>query len=208
MRVIFDSEKQQMDIDAMPAEELKGLAKRLEPGIPVATPAFAGAKEQNIVDMMQKAELSALKYRLYDGRTGEPFDENILVGKQYIMKLHHLVEDKIHARSVGPYSAVTQQPLKGRAKFGGQRMGEMEVWALEGYGAAYNLLEMMTIKSDDVEGRAEVFDEIARNGRYHLGGGRTEALNVLLKELQGLCLDIEFENKTKNPADTPASKHQ
>ena len=201
LKEIYDSKKQQKDIDAIPEKELKSLAKKLDHGFPIATPVFAGAKEQDIVDMMQKAGLSTGKYRLYDGRTGEPFDREILVGKQYIMKLHHLVEDKIHARSIGPYSVVTQQPLKSRANFGGQRIGEMEVWALEGYGAAYSLLEMMTIKSDDVEGRAEVFDEIARNGYYRLGGGKTEALNVLLKELQGLCLDAEFVNKNKKSAD-------
>src|SRR5574341_722950 len=170
LKTIYDSEKQQKDIDAMSPEELKDFAKKLGDGIPVATPVFAGATEQDIVNMMQKAGLSTGLYRVYDGKTGEPFDSEILVGKQYMMKLHHLVEDKIHARSVGPYSAITQQPLKGRANFGGQRMGEMEVWALEGYGAAYNLLEMTTIKSDDIEGRGEVFDEIRRNGRYHLGG--------------------------------------
>jgi DNA-directed RNA polymerase subunit beta len=208
LKEIYVSEKQQKDIDAMSAEELKTAAKRLEIGVPVATPVFAGAKERDILDMMQRAGLSAGTYRLYDGRTGEPFDRDILVGKQYLMKLHHLVEDKIHARSVGPYCIITQQPLKSRANLGGQRVGEMEVWALEGYGAAFNLLEMMTIKSDDIDGRAEVFDEIVRNGRYHLGGVRTEALNVLLKELQGLCLDIEFENEAKNPAHTSASKHQ
>lgn len=201
LKTIYDSEKQQKDIDAMSPEELKDFAKKLGDGIPVATPVFAGATEQDIVNMMQKAGLSTGLYRVYDGKTGEPFDSEILVGKQYMMKLHHLVEDKIHARSVGPYSAITQQPLKGRANFGGQRMGEMEVWALEGYGAAYNLLEMTTIKSDDIEGRGEVFDEIRRNGRYHLGGARTEALNVLLKELQGLCLDVDFVKRTEKSAD-------
>jgi DNA-directed RNA polymerase subunit beta len=209
LKEIYVFEKQQKDIDAMSAGELKGVAKRLEGGIPVATPVFAGAKERDINDMLQKAGLSAGTYRLYDGRTGEPFDRDILVGKQYIMKLHHLVEDKIHARSVGPYCIITQQPLKSRANLGGQRVGEMEVWALEGYGAAYNLLEMTTIKSDDIEGRAEVFDEIRRKGRYHLGGARTEALNVLLKELQGLCLDVEFINKSKKAAiESSKSKQQ
>jgi DNA-directed RNA polymerase subunit beta len=131
---------------------------------------------------------------LYDGRTGEPFDQPVTVGWMFIMKLIHLVEDKVHARAVGPYSLVTQQPLGGKAQFGGQRLGEMEVWALEAYGAAYNLQEMLTVKSDDVYGRVQTFEEIAR-GRNILEAGVPESFKILIKELQSLCLQVTVETR-------------
>ncbi len=193
LKRLYDSPEQQKTIDAMQDGDLKQIVKKLKDGIPIATPVFAGANEADIISMMEKAGVSSsAKYKLYDGRTGEPFDQDVFVGIIYIMKLYHLVEDKIHARSIGPYSAITQQPLKGRAKNGGQRIGEMEAWAIEGYGAAYNLLEMMTIKSDDMEGRVNAFEKIVEKGHYHLGAARTEALSVLCRELNGLCLDVEF----------------
>jgi len=128
---------------------------------------------------------------LYDGRTGEPFDQDVTVGVMYMLKLHHLVDDKIHARSIGPYSLVTQQPLGGKAQFGGQRLGEMEVWAMEAYGAAYALQEFLTVKSDDVLGRTRMYESIVK-GEHKLEAGLPESFNVLLKELQALCLDVEL----------------
>jgi DNA-directed RNA polymerase subunit beta len=128
---------------------------------------------------------------LYDGKTGEPFDQEVTVGYMYIMKLHHLVDDKLHARSIGPYSLVTQQPLGGKAQFGGQRLGEMEVWALEAYGAAHTLQEFLTVKSDDVPGRTRIYESIVK-GQNTLESGLPESFNVLVKELQSLCLDVEL----------------
>ncbi|KAA0258480.1 DNA-directed RNA polymerase subunit beta [Deferribacter autotrophicus] len=161
-------------------------------GLYIATPVFDGAKESDIKEMLRKAGLQEDGQTvLYDGRTGEPFDQEVTVGVMYMLKLHHLVETKIHARSTGPYSLVTQQPLGGKAQFGGQRLGEMEVWALEGYGAAYLLQEMLTVKSDDVEGRTKVYEAIV-NGNYSYKPGLPESFNVLIKELQGLALDVEL----------------
>ena len=128
---------------------------------------------------------------LYDGKTGEAFDQNITVGMIYMLKLHHLVDDKMHARSIGPYSLVTQQPLGGKAQFGGQRLGEMEVWAIEAYGAAYSLQEFLTVKSDDVVGRTRIYETIVK-GEHTLEAGLPESFNVLMKELQGLCIDVEL----------------
>jgi len=164
-------------------------------GLYVATPVFDGAKEKDIKEMLKKAGFQEDGQTvLYDGRTGEPFDQEVTVGVMYMLKLHHLVETKIHARSTGPYSLVTQQPLGGKAQFGGQRLGEMEVWALEGYGAAYLLQEMLTVKSDDVEGRTKVYEAIV-NGNYSFKTGLPESFNVLIKELQGLALDVELIKK-------------
>jgi DNA-directed RNA polymerase subunit beta len=164
-------------------------------GIYVATPVFDGAREENIKEMFKKAGLQEDGQRvLYDGRTGEAFEQEVTVGIMYMMKLHHLVETKIHARSTGPYSLVTQQPLGGKAQFGGQRLGEMEVWALEAYGAANILQEMLTVKSDDVEGRTRVYESIV-NGNLSFTPSMPESFNVLIKELQGLCLDVELINK-------------
>jgi DNA-directed RNA polymerase subunit beta len=161
-------------------------------GLHVATPVFDGATEKDIKELFKKAGIQEDGQTiLYDGRTGEPFDQEITIGVMYMMKLHHLVETKIHARSTGPYSLVTQQPLGGKAQFGGQRLGEMEVWALESYGAANILQEMLTVKSDDVEGRTRVYEAIV-NGNFHFTPSMPESFNVLIKELQGLCLDVEL----------------
>jgi DNA-directed RNA polymerase subunit beta len=167
-----------------------------ELGIRVTSPVFSGASEQEIKAFLKKANLPEDgKTLLYDGRTGKPFDQKVSVGYIYIMKLAHLVDDKIHARAIGPYSLVTQQPLGGKAQFGGQRFGEMEVWALEAYGAANILQELLTIKSDDVTGRAKAYEAIVK-GQQHLETGTPESFNVLLKEMQGLCLDVQ---KLKKP---------
>jgi DNA-directed RNA polymerase subunit beta len=167
-------------------------------GIHVATPVFEGAKEGEIKDLLRKAKLpTSGQMILRDGRTGEPFDKPVTVGHMYMMKLHHLVDDKIHARSIGPYSLVTQQPLGGKAQFGGQRLGEMEVWALEAYGASYTLQEFLTVKSDDVTGRARMYEAIVK-GDATLEPGVPESFHVLIKELQSLGLDVELlEKKSK-----------
>ena len=155
--------EQQAEIDRLAEDDLVELAGNLAHGVPVASPVFDGAREEDIVAMLERAGLSSSgQVTLIDGRTGEPFDRPVTVGYIYMMKLHHLVDDKIHARSIGPYSLVTQQPLGGKAQFGGQRFGEMEVWALEAYGAAYTLQEMLTVKSDDVSGRTKVYEAIVR----------------------------------------------
>jgi DNA-directed RNA polymerase subunit beta len=170
-----------------------GAAARLL-GWKVATPVFDGASEQDIEDMLTTAGLETNgKTILYDGRTGEPFDKPITVGVMYMLKLHHLVDDKIHARSTGPYSLVTQQPLGGKAQFGGQRFGEMEVWALEAYGAAYTLQEILTVKSDDVVGRVKTYEAIVK-GEDIPEPGIPESFKVLTKELQSLGLDIKLYN--------------
>ncbi len=162
-------------------------------GLRVDSPVFDGASEPEIKELLKQAELpSDGKIQLYDGHTGEPFDQKVTVGYMYLMKLIHLVDEKIHARSIGPYSLVTQQPLGGKAQFGGQRLGEMEVWALEAYGAAFTLQEMLTVKSDDVTGRTRIYEAIVR-GEQRLTHGVPESFNVLIKELQGLCLDIRTE---------------
>jgi len=176
------------------------LAEQLTRGVPIATPVFDGAREPDIVEMLQEAGLDASgQSRLYDGRTGEVFDRSVTVGYIYMLKLHHLVDDKIHARSIGPYSLVTQQPLGGKAQFGGQRFGEMEVWALEAYGAAYTLQEMLTVKSDDVAGRTKVYEAIVR-GDDTFEAGIPESFNVLVKEMRSLGLDVELDNsKARQP---------
>jgi len=162
-------------------------------GISVSCPVFDGATEAEIKDMLKKAGLPEDgKVKLYDGYSGDEFDQRITVGYIYIMKLIHLVDEKIHARSIGPYSLVTQQPLGGKAQFGGQRLGEMEVWALEAYGAAFTLQEMLTVKSDDVAGRTRIYEAIVK-GEQRLTHGTPESFNVLIKELQGLGLDIKTE---------------
>ncbi|HDL17812.1 MAG TPA: DNA-directed RNA polymerase subunit beta, partial [Bacteroidetes bacterium] len=162
-------------------------------GVKYATPVFDGASLEQIQDELKKGGLpGSSKIRLYDGQTGERFDQETLVGQIYILKLSHLVEDKIHARSIGPYSLITQQPLGGKAQFGGQRFGEMEVWALEAYGAAHTLQEILTVKSDDVKGRSKTYEAIVK-GENLPDPGIPESFNVLLKELQGLGLDIELE---------------
>jgi DNA-directed RNA polymerase subunit beta len=164
-------------------------------GLYIATPVFEGAKEAEIKALLKKAGLPTRgQITLYEGRTGEPYDTPVTVGYMYMMKLHHLVDDKIHARSIGPYSLVTQQPLGGKAQFGGQRLGEMEVWALEAYGASYTLQEFLTVKSDDVTGRARMYEAIVK-GDATLEPGVPESFHVLIKELQSLGLDVELLEK-------------
>jgi DNA-directed RNA polymerase subunit beta len=179
------------------------LGEHLANGVSIATPVFDGAKEANIVELLEKAGLdSSGQSILFDGRTGEQFDRPVTVGYIYMLKLHHLVDDKIHARSIGPYSLVTQQPLGGKAQFGGQRFGEMEVWALEAYGAAYTLQEMLTIKSDDVAGRTKVYEAIVR-GDDTFEAGIPESFNVLVKEIRSLGLNVEL-TETEEEEDEPA----
>jgi DNA-directed RNA polymerase subunit beta len=174
----------------MDDEGLINFASYYKDGVHMATPVFDGAKEDEIKDLLQEAGLETTgQATLYDGRSGDPFDETITVGTMYVMKLHHLVDDKIHARSIGPYSLVTQQPLGGKAQFGGQRLGEMEVWAMESYGAAYALQEFLTVKSDDMAGRTRMYEKIVK-GQNVLEPGIPESFRVMTKELQALGLDI------------------
>jgi DNA-directed RNA polymerase subunit beta len=193
---IYDGAADREDVQAMKDEELIELGRNLTSGVPMASPVFDGAREEDIVAMLTKAGLDRSgQVTLVDGRTGEPFDRKVTVGYIYMLKLHHLVDDKIHARSIGPYSLVTQQPLGGKAQFGGQRFGEMEVWALEAYGAAYTLQEMLTVKSDDVSGRTKVYEAIVR-GDDNFEAGIPESFNVLVKELRSLGLNVELEQRS------------
>ena len=161
-------------------------------GVPISTPVFDGAKEKDVTEMLDLAKLPKTgQTPLWDGRTGEKFDRDVTVGTIYMLKLHHLVEDKIHARSTGPYSLVTQQPLGGKAQLGGQRFGEMEVWALEAYGASYTLQEILTVKSDDVAGRVKVYETIVK-GEENFESGIPESFNVLVKEIKSLALNVEL----------------
>ena len=183
----FDKLVKDMDDD-----ELRELGLSLSKGVPVATPVFDGADEETIRKLLVDSGQSELgQVTLYDGYTGEPFAEKVTVGVMYMLKLHHLVDDKIHARSTGPYSLVTQQPLGGKAQFGGQRLGEMEVWAMEAYGAAYSLQEFLTVKSDDVVGRSRMYEKIVKGNNF-IEAGLPESFNVLIKELQGLCMDMDL----------------
>jgi DNA-directed RNA polymerase subunit beta len=186
-------------IDALRDEDVVKLALKAARGVHVASPVFDGAGEQDVWDMLKAASLPVSgQTKLFDGRTGDAFAHEVTVGVMYIMKLHHLVDDKIHARSTGPYSLVTQQPLGGKAQFGGQRLGEMEVWALEAYGAAYTLQEMLTVKSDDVAGRTRMYEAIVK-GESVLEPGLPESFNVMVKELQSLALDVELlEDRTES----------
>jgi len=184
-------------INAMSSAEVDELVHNLKGGVPIASPAFDGAKEAELARMLELADVDKSgQTTLYDGRTGEAFDRPITIGMMYILKLHHLVDEKIHARSTGPYSLVTQQPLGGKAQFGGQRFGEMEVWALEAYGAAHVLQEMLTVKSDDVQGRTKMYESIVR-GDMSFDAGIPESFNVMTKELNALGIDIEMVNKPK-----------
>ncbi len=190
---IYNGTGQKADLDSLSDEEILEMARNLTGGVPMATPVFDGALESEIKDMLELAGLPRSgQTTLYDGRTGEPFDRPVTVGYMYMLKLNHLVDDKMHARSTGPYSLVTQQPLGGKAQFGGQRFGEMEVWALEAYGAAYTLREMLTVKSDDVAGRTKMYKSIV-DGDHRMEAGMPESFNVLLKEIRALALDIELE---------------
>ena len=169
------------------------MAANLEAGVPFATPVFDGAKEEEIKEMLRLAGMpESGQMTLFDGRTGDQFERQVTLGYMHVLKLHHLVDDKMHARSTGPYSLVTQQPLGGKAQFGGQRFGEMEVWALEAYGAAYTLQEMLTVKSDDVTGRTKMYENIVK-GEHKIDAGMPESFNVLVKEIRSLGLDIDLE---------------
>jgi DNA-directed RNA polymerase subunit beta len=177
-------------IDDLPDKEIPKLAEKFMRGVHVSTPVFDGAHEDEINGLLESGECT-MQSVLFDGRTGEPFDADVTVGVMYMLKLHHLVDEKIHARSIGPYSLVTQQPLGGKAQFGGQRLGEMEVWAMEAYGAAYSLQEFLTVKSDDVVGRTRMYEAIVK-GENTLESGLPESFNVLIKEMQSLALDVEL----------------
>jgi DNA-directed RNA polymerase subunit beta len=197
LRSVFSSTKQKQVIRDLDDKELTSFAKRYEDGAYMVTPVFDGAKEAEIKELLAEAGYPLKGHAtLYDGRTGDPFATKVTVGIMYMMKLHHLVDDKIHARSIGPYSLVTQQPLGGKAQFGGQRLGEMEVWATEAYGAAYSLQEFLTVKSDDMAGRTRMYEKIVK-GENVLEAGLPESFNVLVKELQGLGLDIELLERKK-----------
>ncbi len=186
---------QKEDLGSLSEAEVVDLATNLRRGVPMATPVFDGASEQEIKKLLTLADLPATgQTTLYDGRTGEKFERSVTVGYMYMLKLNHLVDDKMHARSTGPYSLVTQQPLGGKAQFGGQRFGEMEVWALEAYGAAYTLQEMLTVKSDDVNGRTQMYKAIV-DGNHEMKAGMPESFNVLVKEIRSLAINIELESE-------------
>jgi len=192
MKKVYSSPQFDAFLKKADDEEIMAFARRLKRGVLVATPVFDGADEKDITGMLKSADLDESGQTvLYDGRTGEPFSQKITVGIIYMLKLHHLVDNKIHARSIGPYSLVTQQPLGGKAQFGGQRLGEMEVWAIEAYGAAYTLQEFLTVKSDDVAGRTRIYEAIVK-GEHTFEPGLPESFNVLVKELQSLCLDVDL----------------
>jgi len=195
LKIAYGEETYKRDVADLSDEETLELSHNLNQGVPFATPVFDGARELDIERMLELAGLDKSgQSTLVDGRTGEPFDRKVTVGYIYMLKLHHLVDDKIHARSIGPYSLVTQQPLGGKAQFGGQRFGEMEVWALEAYGSAYTLQEMLTVKSDDVSGRTKVYESIVR-GEDNFETGIPESFNVLVKELRSLGLNVELDQK-------------
>ncbi len=190
---IYSSSGREETVEQLSDDEVVQLAHNLEKGVPFATPVFDGASEAEIDGMLKLAGLpSTGQVTLFDGRTGEAFDRTVTVGYMHVLKLHHLVDDKMHARSTGPYSLVTQQPLGGKAQFGGQRFGEMEVWALEAYGAAYTLQEMLTVKSDDINGRTKVYENIVK-GDHKIDAGMPESFNVLVKEIRSLGIDIDLE---------------
>jgi DNA-directed RNA polymerase subunit beta len=192
-RIYNESGGQKEDIASLTDQEIMVLAKNLTRGVPIATPVFDGASEAEIKRLLGMADLPLSgQSHLHDGRTGERFERQVTVGYMYMLKLNHLVDDKMHARSTGPYSLVTQQPLGGKAQFGGQRFGEMEVWALEAYGAAYTLQEMLTVKSDDVNGRTKMYKNIV-DGNHQMDAGMPESFNVLVKEIRSLAINIELE---------------
>ena len=192
---VYNTSGKQEDIDSLSDREVVELCTNLTRGVPMATPVFDGATEEEIRQMLELADLpQSGQATLYDGRTGEAFERPITVGYMYMLKLNHLVDDKMHARSTGPYSLVTQQPLGGKAQFGGQRFGEMEVWALEAYGASYTLQEMLTVKSDDVTGRTRMYKNIV-DGNHKMEAGMPESFNVLVKEIRSLGINIELERE-------------
>jgi DNA-directed RNA polymerase subunit beta len=203
LKKIYSSSGFDSFIDGLSEDKLKAFIRKLKRGVLVATPVFDGADESEIRNILKMVDLPENGQTiLFDGRTGEPFSQEVTVGMIYMLKLHHLVDDKIHARSIGPYSLVTQQPLGGKAQFGGQRLGEMEVWAMEAYGAAYALQEFLTVKSDDVAGRTRIYEAIVK-GEHTFEPGLPESFNVLVKELQSLCLDVELieEEEPLSPAE-------
>ena len=200
---VYNASGHKEDLAKLSDDEVHAMAKNLAEGVPFATPVFDGASEDEIRAMLKLAYPDAIaqakgltdtrtQAQLYDGRTGDAFERKTTVGYMHVLKLHHLVDDKMHARSTGPYSLVTQQPLGGKAQFGGQRFGEMEVWALKAYGASYILQEMLTVKSDDVQGRTKVYESIVK-GEHSIEAGMPESFNVLIKEIRSLGLDIELE---------------
>jgi DNA-directed RNA polymerase subunit beta len=198
LRDIYADESIGRVLDGAGDDAIRSIAQNVRTGIHVSSAVFDGAKEQEIRSELIRAGLpTSGQTVLFDGRSGDPFDGEVTVGILYMLKLHHLADDKIHARSIGPYSLVTQQPLGGKAQFGGQRLGEMEVWAMEAYGAAFSLQEFLTVKSDDVLGRTRMYESIVK-GDCQLEPGLPEAFNVIVKELQALALDVELiEDKTQ-----------
>lgn len=189
------SGRQHVALDELADAEVLELSRNLRAGVPMATPVFDGAEESEIKAMLRLAGLpESGQLQLFDGRTGDAFARPVTVGYMYMLKLNHLVDDKVHARSTGPYSLVTQQPLGGKAQFGGQRFGEMEVWALEAYGASYTLQEMLTVKSDDVQGRTRMYKNIV-DGDHRMEAGMPESFNVLVKEIRSLGINIELEQE-------------
>jgi DNA-directed RNA polymerase subunit beta len=192
LKSVYGEEIFDQKVDKLTKTEFEDLCENLQNGIAISTPVFDGAKENDVTQMLELAKLPGSgQTSLWDGRTGEKFDRSVTVGIIYMLKLHHLVEDKIHARSTGPYSLVTQQPLGGKAQLGGQRFGEMEVWALEAYGASYTLQEILTVKSDDVAGRVKVYETIVK-GEENFESGIPESFNVLVKEIKSLALNVEL----------------
>jgi DNA-directed RNA polymerase subunit beta len=204
VKQVFGDKRTADLIDTMDDDDFKKAVKNLRSGIITKTPVFDGATENEIWSWLEKAKLpNDGKTTLYDGRTGESFANRVTTGVLYMLKLHHLVDEKIHARSTGPYSLVTQQPLGGKAQFGGQRLGEMEVWALETYGASYLLQEFLTVKSDDVAGRVKMYEKIVKGDNF-LEAGMPESFNVLIKELMSLGLNVtlhqeEVKKRTRRP---------
>jgi DNA-directed RNA polymerase subunit beta len=203
LATMYNASGKSENLEELTDKEIQELAKNLSAGVPFATPVFDGASEDEIMRMLKlaypehlvnKVSLSdsRTQVKLFDGRTGEAFDRPVTIGYMHMLKLHHLVDDKMHARSTGPYSLVTQQPLGGKAQFGGQRFGEMEVWALEAYGASYTLQEMLTVKSDDVNGRTKVYENIVK-GDHVIDAGMPESFNVLVKEIRSLGIDIDLD---------------
>jgi DNA-directed RNA polymerase subunit beta len=203
MDELYNGSGRKEDLAKLSDADVLEMAGNLSKGVPFATPVFDGASEDEIRAMLKLAYPEAAakakgltatrtQAQLYDGRSGDQFERPVTVGYMHVLKLHHLVDDKMHARSTGPYSLVTQQPLGGKAQFGGQRFGEMEVWALEAYGAAYTLQEMLTVKSDDVQGRTKVYESIVK-GEHAIEAGMPESFNVLVKEIRSLGIDMELE---------------
>jgi DNA-directed RNA polymerase subunit beta len=203
MEQLYNTSGRKEELSKLSDAQVLEMAGNLSHGVPFATPVFDGASEDEIRSMLKLAYpddiakakgLTATRTQanLFDGRTGDAFERPTTVGYMHVLKLHHLVDDKMHARSTGPYSLVTQQPLGGKAQFGGQRFGEMEVWALEAYGASYTLQEMLTVKSDDVQGRTKVYESIVK-GEHAIDAGMPESFNVLVKEIRSLGIDIELE---------------